>query len=132
MNGIIIIHGPSIQWGASWPQEGMKPWPRYHTHERREPRERSETKGIYGMPVCVRAKSRQLCLTLCDPVDCSPPGSSVHGDSPGKNTGAAVPSPGDIYCDSTCIKYPEEEGFERQKSDWWVTGPGVGEIRSDS
>ena len=21
----------------------------------------------------------QLCLTLCDPVDCSPPGSSVHG-----------------------------------------------------
>ena len=21
----------------------------------------------------------QLCLTLCDPIDCSPPGSSVHG-----------------------------------------------------
>ena len=29
----------------------------------------------------------QLCLTFCDPMDCSPPGSSVHGDSPGKNTG---------------------------------------------
>ena len=29
----------------------------------------------------------QLCPTLCDPTDCSPPGSSVHGDSPGKNTG---------------------------------------------
>ena len=27
------------------------------------------------------------CPTLCDPVDCSPPGSSAHGDSPGKNTG---------------------------------------------
>ena len=25
--------------------------------------------------------------TLCDPVDCSPPGSSVHGDPPGKDTG---------------------------------------------
>ena len=25
--------------------------------------------------------------TLCDPMDCSPPGSSVHRDSPGKNTG---------------------------------------------
>ena len=25
-------------------------------------------------------------LTLCNPTDCSPPGSSVHGDSPGKNT----------------------------------------------
>ena len=29
----------------------------------------------------------QSCLTLCDPMDCSPPGSSVHGDSPGKNIG---------------------------------------------
>ena len=29
----------------------------------------------------------QSCPTLCDPMDCSPPGSSVHGDSPGKNTG---------------------------------------------
>ena len=29
----------------------------------------------------------QLCLTLCDPVDYSPPGSSVHEDSPRKNTG---------------------------------------------
>ena len=29
----------------------------------------------------------QLCLILCDPIGCSPPGSSVHGDSPGKNTG---------------------------------------------
>ena len=32
--------------------------------------------------------SCQLYLTVCiDPMDCSPPGSSVHGDSPGKNTG---------------------------------------------
>ena len=29
----------------------------------------------------------QLCPALCDPVDCSPPGSSVQGASPGKNTG---------------------------------------------
>ena len=28
----------------------------------------------------------QLCPTLCDPMDCSPPGSSVLRDSPGKNT----------------------------------------------
>ena len=28
-----------------------------------------------------------MCPTLCDPMDGSPPGSSVHGDSPGKNTG---------------------------------------------
>ena len=32
--------------------------------------------------LCVlRAKSLQLCPTLCDPMDCSPPGSSVHGIS---------------------------------------------------
>ena len=29
----------------------------------------------------------QSCPTLCDPMDCDLPGSSVHGDSPGKNTG---------------------------------------------
>ena len=29
-----------------------------------------------GFLACVRA---QLFLTLCDPTDCSPPGSSVHG-----------------------------------------------------
>ena len=28
---------------------------------------------------CMLTKSLQSCPTLCDPVDCSPPGSSVHG-----------------------------------------------------
>ena len=32
-------------------------------------------------------RDAQLCLTLCNPMDCSPPSSSVRGDSPGKNTG---------------------------------------------
>ena len=27
----------------------------------------------------------QLCPTLCNPMDCSPPGSSVHGDPPSQN-----------------------------------------------
>ena len=31
----------------------------------------------------------QSCLILCHPVDCSPPGYSVHGDSLGKNTGVS-------------------------------------------
>ena len=32
------------------------------------------------MQVCVSVcEVAQLCLTLCDPVDCSPPGSSIHG-----------------------------------------------------
>ena len=29
---------------------------------------------------CVCAKSLQSCLTLCDPIDCSPPGSPIHGN----------------------------------------------------
>ena len=39
--------------------------------------------------VCVYAcvLSRFSCVQLCDPMDCSPPGSSVHGGSPGKDTG---------------------------------------------
>ena len=34
-----------------------------------------------------KAEKWKSCLTVCDPVDCSPPGSSVHGIFPGKNTG---------------------------------------------
>ena len=37
--------------------------------------------------VCVHAKQLQLCRILCIPMYNSPPGSSVHGDSPVKNTG---------------------------------------------
>ena len=33
----------------------------------------------FFLHVCVHAKSLQSCPTLCDPMDCSPPGSSVHG-----------------------------------------------------
>ena len=42
-------------------------------------------KANYSARMC--AKLIQLCLTLCNPMDCSPPGSSVHGDSPDKNIG---------------------------------------------
>ena len=34
----------------------------------------------------------QLCPTPCDPMDCRPPGSSVHGDSPGKDAGVGCHS----------------------------------------
>ena len=35
--------------------------------------------NIRELYICACAKSLQSCLTLCDPTDCSPPGSSVHG-----------------------------------------------------
>ena len=31
------------------------------------------------MCLCLCAKSLQSCLTVCDPIDCSPPDSSLHG-----------------------------------------------------
>ena len=34
---------------------------------------------LHPLPLCVRAKLLQLCPTLQDPVDSSPPGYSVHG-----------------------------------------------------
>ena len=43
--------------------------------------------GVICVCVCVCVcLVTQLCLTLCDLMDYSPPGSSVHGDSPSKNT----------------------------------------------
>ena len=48
--------------------------------------------------VCVLCLVARSCLTLCDPMDCSSPSSSVHEDFSGKNTVVgyhAVP-PGDL------------------------------------
>ena len=42
-----------------------------------------ENRTLLFFGYCSVTKS---CLTLYDPMDCSPPGSSVLGDSPGKNT----------------------------------------------
>ena len=39
-----------------------------------------------GLRVCLSCFS---CVRLCDAMDCSLPGSSVHGDSPSKNTGVS-------------------------------------------
>ena len=49
----------------------------------------------FGLGVRVRAESLHLRPTLCDPVDCSPPGSSVHGILQARILEqAARPSPG--------------------------------------
>ena len=52
------------------------------------------------MDVCMRAKSLQSCLTLCDPMDCNLPGSSVHRISQARILwvayGFLLSSPGDL------------------------------------
>ena len=54
--------------------------------------------GKDAMSVCPGLLSCFRCVRLCNPIDCSPPGSSLHGNSPGKNTEWVVmPSPpGDL------------------------------------
>ena len=50
--------------------------------------------------MCVLCLVAQSCPALCNPLECSPPGSSVHGDSPGKNTGVGCHAPSRGYSQS--------------------------------
>ena len=45
----------------------------------------------------------QPCPTLCDPMACSPPGTSVHADSPGKNTAVGCRPPGGLHQDKDLL-----------------------------
>ena len=59
----------------------------------------SEIKGCVCVCVCVCACMlfSQLCPTLCDPMDCSPPGSSVHAILQVRIwNGLPFPPPGDL------------------------------------
>ena len=60
-------------------------WPLCYTPES------NTTLLINSVYVCVLVA--QLCPTLYNPMDCSPPGSSVHGIFPGKNTGMGCHAP---------------------------------------
>ena len=53
------------------------------------------------------------CPTLCNPMDCSPPGFSVHGDSPGKNTG--------VGCHAFLQgSYPNQRSNPCLLHCWWI------------
>ena len=60
-------------------------WDRPEPCISRKKREMRFSTGLISqLFMCLVAQS---CPTLCDPMDCNLPGSSVHGDSPGKNAG---------------------------------------------
>ena len=48
---------------------------------RQSPKEKSRPRELRGGPHRTCVIGSQSCPTLCDPLDCSPPGSSVHGIS---------------------------------------------------
>ena len=74
----------------------------------------------------------QSCPTLCDHTHCSPPGSSVHGDFPGKNTGVGChallqeifptqgSNPGLLHC-RQILYYLSHQGSPRIVE--WVANP---------
>ena len=83
------------------------------------------------MCTCMHAKSFQLCLTLCDPMDCSPPGSSVHGILQTKIL-EWVPKPSSRGSswprDGTCISYVSCNGRQEPTNVSHALTP----IRNDS
>ena len=84
-----LVHGQYLQnsgqeslntpsWLVCSPHNSLQEKDFYHSLF--PPREKPR---VYPTLPCWVAQS---CLTLHDPRDCSPPGSSVHGDSPGEST----------------------------------------------
>ena len=77
---IIWHHQTSLTTNAKGTSLGRK-------HKRRKRPIENKPKTIKKTVIVSCAVFSQLCPTLCDPIGCSQPGSSIHGDSPGKNTG---------------------------------------------
>ena len=72
--------------GSSWTRNGthvscIGRWVLYHWTTRKAPSNSSLERNINSQNLKFTCVHAQLCLTRCDPIDCSPPGSSVHGIS---------------------------------------------------
>ena len=75
--------------------------------------------------VCLAAQS---CPTLCDPMYRSSPGSSVHGDSPGKNTGVGCHILLHIYIYISYIDIYIYREREREREDNVLHTPSITEV----
>ena len=74
--------------------------------------ERNSIKSYLQMAAA--AKLLQSCPTLLDPMDCSPPGSSVHGIFPGKSTGMGC------HCLLQCMKVKSLSRVRLLATPWTV------------
>ena len=70
---------------------------------------------LYTHRVCLFTQS---CPTLSGPVDCGPPGSSGHGDSPGKNTGVGSLS----LLQGIFPTWGSNPGLQHRRFTSWATG----------
>ena len=74
---LLLARSPEWKMVSIWGASQVKPETGSHT-------QRAGRDGGRGRPLqmgCCCCLVAKLCLTLCDPMDCSPPGSSVHGMS---------------------------------------------------
>ena len=79
------------------------PW---ETYTRNRQRADAFSRPLFNATQSVLRLVAQSCPTLCDPMDCSSSGSSIHRDSPGKKSGVGghallqgnLPNPGLLYC----------------------------------
>ena len=75
---------------------------------------------------CMCAKSLQLCPTLCDPTDCSLPGSSVHGFSRQEYwSGLPCPPPGNLPDSRIKPESPEAPALQVDSLPWSHEGSSV-------
>ena len=73
----------SVEWG----EKCLKSAPRFPAPDHPASSSVPIDITVQCIPACAVYLVVQSSLTLCNPMDYSPPGSSVHEDSPGKNTG---------------------------------------------
>ena len=93
----MVTHSSILAWRIPWTEEpgrlqfiGLKvsDMTELTLHAHRHP----------GRDIKCEVKVTQLCPTLCDPINCSPPGFSVHGIIQARILEwVAVPSPGERY-----------------------------------
>ena len=116
LGGYVLKRVTRHLWGTLWQhdQQVVRPAGKSGSGQKVDPAARA------GSPSCcawhVLRLVAQSCLTLWDPMNCSPPCSSIHGDSPGKNTGVGdLPNPGieptspALQADSFTVRASPEE-----------------------
>ena len=71
-----VPHLLDRRWLISWVFHGEKDIPDLCSYSAYIPAGKADPKSVHESE---KSEVAQLCSTVCDPVDCSPPGSSVHG-----------------------------------------------------
>ena len=80
------MYSEGLNWWDRWRVVGL-PFIHTESQERNGFGWEKKKKSTRVLFAAAAAKSLQSCLTLCDPIDSSPPGSAVPGILPGKNAG---------------------------------------------